>query len=273
MQFKKLNTASGGLITVTDDTANSEVDLKITAGTDGQFLKTVGTTPTWASLSGTARTMPDGSSYAGPRWGSFIGGATDGDGVLSGIYTEGSLTGTVGADYARTIWETSATDQEMSGWGTYLRFIRRQQTPRLKWRGLINPSTERGWVGFIDQDGNAYSGGDNPLVNRSGLMCGYGTANSNFNFIWNDGGATPQNAAAGVAKDNAIHTVELLIAEATGSVSAWFDGTQIVNANTTQVPATGTGLSVVARGQAVGATVTQMSTEYAMITYPIKCET
>ena len=49
MQFKKLNTASGGLITVVDDTANSEVDLKIAGGTDGQYLKTVGTTPTWTT--------------------------------------------------------------------------------------------------------------------------------------------------------------------------------------------------------------------------------
>ena len=59
MQFKKLNTASGGLITVTDDTANSEVDLKIAGGTDGQVLKTVGTTPTWTDAMGTAGVMYD----------------------------------------------------------------------------------------------------------------------------------------------------------------------------------------------------------------------
>ncbi len=267
LQFKKLNVASGGLITVTDDTANSEVDVKITGGTDGQFLKTVGTTPTWASLSGTARTMPDGSSYAGATWGTFMGGASDGDGWFSGLYKQGTLTGS-GTTSQRTIWRTAATDGDIAGWGMYLRSARTLLTPRFKWRGFFSPATEIGYVGFINQDANAWTPAANPVTGSGvGLICGFETIDTNFMIKWNNA-ATAQAAATSIPKDTEIHTVELLLDSATSSVSAWFDGIQIVNANTTSVPASNTGLSTMCRCQAVGSTATDTGTEYGMLTFP-----
>lgn len=268
LQFKKLNTASGGLITVTDDTANSEIDLKITGGTDGQYLKTVGTTPTWSASSGGGIPMPDGSTFTGPKWGIFLGGAANGSGFFSGFDTTGTRVVETGSAVARTGYRTAAVDQEIAGWGTNNQIFRGSYTPRLKIANRINPNTERIWSGFLDRDNNDFPGGSNPLVNGSGIMFGFSEGDTNWLVKWNNGGASPQSAASAVAKDTNAHTGELLIDNATNSVSAWIDGTQIVNANTTQVPSLSMGLGVHAKCQAVGTTVTDIFTEWAMITIP-----
>lgn len=266
LEFKKLNTASGGLITITDDTANSEVDLKITAGTNGQLLTTSGGVATWAAPSGSATPMPDGTSYSGTRWGRWMGGAGNGDGIFAGSYVVGTTTSDNGSAISRTVFTTPATDAEVAGWQTWTKMTRGSQTPRYKTKFSTSPATERTWVGFINQDD--YPGGANPLINNHGLMCGFGESDSNFLIKWNNGGASPQSAATAVAKDAAFHTVELLIDSATSSVSAWFDTVNVVNASTTQIPTLTTSIGVHNYVQAVGATASDIRTEYAMLTYP-----
>jgi hypothetical protein len=266
LEFKKINTASGGLITVVDDTGSSEVDLKITPGSNGQVLTTTGGVPVWATPAGSGRTMPDGTAYSGARWGAWIGGGWDGDGQFTGHYEEGTRTADIGTALSRTGWITDAVDADLAGWQTWLRITRRSQTPRYKIKLSNTPSTERLWVGFIDSD--TYPGGASPLLNRSGAMIGYGESDANFQVKWNNGGAATQTAATAVVKDTALHTAEILLDEATGSVSAWFDGTQVVNANTTQAPATGTLMAIHNWTQAVGATATTVRMEYAQLTYP-----
>jgi hypothetical protein len=268
LQFKKLNVASGGLVTVTDDTANSEVDLKITGGTDGQFLKTVGTTPTWSSLSSQyGRVMPDGSNYGGPRYGVFLGGAADGDGLFSGLYNEGTITNDSGTTLSRTIYTSPAVVGSLAGFSTWSRMTRRSQSPRLKIKGAHNPSTHRGWFGFVDADSFPTTG-TNPLNNRSGALVGFSESDSNFICKWNNGSAVTQSASTAIPKDTAYRTAEILLDEATASVSIWFDGTQIVNASTTQVPGSTTSLSVHAWDEAVTAAAAGNRCEYAMLTFP-----
>ena len=267
LQFKKLNAASGGLITVTDDTANSEVDLKLTGGTDGQFLKSVGNVPTWSSLTSQyGRIMPDGSNYSGARYGAFLGGALDGDGLFSGLQVAGTLSAIeINTVNARTVRTTAAVDADVAGYQTSRRMTRRNHSPRFKVRFYGDPSTERLWFGFHDND--EWPGGADPLASNHGLIGGYSETDTNFIIKWNNGGATPQSAATATVKDNAIHTLELLLDNASNSVSAWFDGTQVVNTNTTQVPATSTNLGVNAFAQAVGATATAIAIEYMMLTF------
>src|SRR5262245_5377604 len=148
LQFKKLNTASGGLITITDDVANSEVDLKITAGTNGQILTTSSGNATWATPSGSAEMMPDGYSYSGARDGKLIGGSFDGEGQFCGFYEEATRGVAIGGTLSRTRWTSDAVDADLAGWSTWLRMTRRQQTPRFKTKFQVNPSTERVFTGF-----------------------------------------------------------------------------------------------------------------------------
>ena len=83
LQFKKMNAASGALVTVTDDTTNSEIDLNITGGTNGQILKTVGTTPTWSSDPDTYL-----KSQLTQKWGDYsLTTATGGAGIFNGFLT------------------------------------------------------------------------------------------------------------------------------------------------------------------------------------------
>jgi hypothetical protein len=111
LQFKKLFGPSSNLISVIDDTPNSKIDFKLTGGTDGQFLKSVGNVPTWSTLSGQyGRVMPDSSQYAGTRYGSFLGGATDGEGLFGGLYTEGTITTEIASTLTRTRFTSAAAD-------------------------------------------------------------------------------------------------------------------------------------------------------------------
>lgn len=265
LQFKKLDVSSGGLITITDDVANNTVDFKVTpSGTEGQYLRTVGGSVIWDKP---GMTMPDGSFYSGQRWGTFQGGAVDGDGWFGGLHKQGTLTGSTGTTVARTIWETAATIGVIAGWGMLLRAARLSMTPRFKWRGWINPSSQRGYLGFLNQDADEWTGGANPMTTGTGLIAGYDAGDTNFMIRWNNGG-TAQSASTGIAKDSNLHTIELLLDSATSSVSAWFDGNLIVNANTTSIPASSTGLSCFANAQAVTATATSIVTEWAMLTFP-----
>src|SRR5262245_4296447 len=265
LQFKKINAASGGLIAVTDDTSNSEVDLALTGGTDGQFLKTVGTTPTWSNLSGSSITMPDGTAYSGVRYGALMGGATDGWGVFGGLYNEGTITSEVGSTVSRTRYTTAAVDQAIAGFSTWSAMTRRQHNPRFKIRFSTSTSTERVYVGFIAND--TFPGGSLVLASETGAVMGYNEGDTNFLARWNNGTVGEQTTATSVAKNTALHNVEIFLNDTGGSVSMWFDGTLVVNASTTQAPAQTTGLAVHAWAQAVGATATAIEVEYAQLTF------
>jgi hypothetical protein len=265
LQFKKLNTASGGLVTVTDDTANNEIDLKITAGTDGQFLKTVGSTPTWSTLTGAARTMPDGSTYSGARYAAFQGGDQYGEGMWNGSTYSGTASSEMFTGTTRTVLTSAAVDTDKAGISAPMKNTRMAQSPRFKTRFITSTTTERYWVGFLDQD--TYPGGANPLANRAGMMVGYGESDANFLIRWNNASASPQTYNTGIPKDTATHTIELFLNPTGTSVSAWWDTALVVNANTTQAPATTWDLSEHMMGEAVGATATTLKFEYAQMTF------
>ena len=132
-RFKKINSAVNGRITVTDDTTNNEIDLGITPGTDGQFLKTVGTTPTWSTLSSQYGTvMPDGTNFAGGRYGKFMGGSANGDGQLAGLNIHGNLGSSVALNELVTIFTSEAEDDAVAGWITPLRCTQRAYNPHFK---------------------------------------------------------------------------------------------------------------------------------------------
>jgi hypothetical protein len=110
----------------------------------------------------------------------------------------------------------------------------------------------------------------NPLINKTGGGIAYNDQDTNFLARWNNGNAVPQAAATAVAKSTStsVHTAEILLDDATASVSIWFDGTLIVNASTTQVPGQTTGLAVHSWNEAFGANATGLEVEYAMLTFP-----
>ena len=268
LRFKKINGATNGRIAVTDDTANNEIDIGIQGGTDGQFLKTVGTTPTWSTLTSQyGIVLPDGANFGGTIWGRFLGGAKAGDGLLAGMHVYGDISTDVQTNFTYTRLTTEASDDATAGFSTTNTITRRSQNPKFKMRFRHDLATEKGWTGFVSLDEIEPGGGssDNPLENQSGLMAGYAETDANWLIRWNNGGATPQTYNTGVLKDTNVHTVELRMDNATASVTAIWDGATVVNASTTQVPGA-VGLNLHNMVESVGGTAMPMRVEYAYIT-------
>jgi hypothetical protein len=261
LQFKKLNTATGGLITVTDDTASNEVDLKVTpSGTDDRYLKTAGGVTIWDRP---GMVMPDDSLYDGKRWGTFYGGALDGNGIFSGLVVSGATTGTSGtSSMHKTNFNSGAVDLAYGGVSTKHRVTRPAQNPKFKGKTLATISTERFWFGFHDDAMPGFPGGADPLASNHGIMIGFNETDTNFMVRWNNGTATSQSASTGILKDGNSHTMEVMY-HSTPAVSAWFDNTLIVNASTTQVPTSDVACHNLA--QSVGGQDVAASIEYLML--------
>ena len=269
LRFKKINAAANGRILVTDDITNNEIDIGLQAGTDGQFLKTVGTTPTWSTLTSQYGTiMPDGSNYSGVKWGRFMGGAHDGEGLFGGLIMHGeTILGGTAAEIT-TDFTSEASDDALAGLQTKGYVARRTYNPKLKFRFKHNVTTEKGWTGFLRSEQYPTGGsGDNPLASLIGAMVGYADTDVNWLIRWNDGNAVPQTFNTGVAKNTAFHTVEFFLNNATNSVTITWDGVVVVNANTTQVPPPNNGMNVYSVVESVGGTATPTSIDYAYLTY------
>ena len=234
LQFKKLNTATNGRITVTDDVANNEVDLAITGGTDGQFLKTVGTTPTWSTLtSAFGHVMPDSTDYTGGRYGKFMGGAPNGDGQLAGVTIHGNLSSNVGLNELVTTFTSEPEDDAVAGWITPLNCTQQSYNPHFKSRYRQTQTTEKSWVGFIDSNTPIVGAdGDNPLASKNGFMFGFAEADVNFMIKWNDGNAVPQSFSTGIPKDTAYRAIEFFLDEVADQIKLYINGTLTVNSGT-----------------------------------------
>ena len=269
LQFKKINTASSGLITVTDDTANSEIDVGITGGTDGQYLKTVGTTPTWSTLTSLyGIVLPDGTNYSGRKYGTLMGGATYGDGLLSRPIIQGTITGSTSSTMNYTHFTSDATDDAVAGWSSVLSCVRRTFNPHFKVRFGHVQATEKGWTGLLNLANYPGGGstGANPLVNQHGAMVGYDDSDPNWLIRWNNGGATPQTFNTGIAKDTGMHTVEFWLEDVANSVKVIWDGTQVVN-STIQVPGLGHAHSMHNYVESVGGTATELKLAWAYVIF------
>ena len=269
LRFKKINAATNGRILVTDDTTNNEIDIGLQGGTDGQFLKTVGTTPTWSSLSSQYGTvMPDNTNFGGPRYGRFMGGALTGDGQLAGIEIHGNLSTSAGTEL-ETIFTSEAEDDAVAGWVAKSHITRRNYNPHFKTRYRMGVLTEKGWVGFISSDTPVTgSDGDNPLVDRSGLMYGYAETDVNFLIRWNNGGPTPQTFNTGIPKDLTYRTIEFFLDETVDQIKLYIDGVLKIS-SATQVPAAIEGLNIHFLAESVGGTATPIRMDYAYLTHTI----
>ena len=268
LRFKKINAATNGRITVTDDTTNNEIDIGITGGTDGQFLKTVGTTPTWSTLTSQyGAVMPDGTNFSSGRFGKFMGGAANGDGQLSGVTTHGNLSSNVGLAELTTQFLSEAEDDAVAGWITPLLCTQRSYNPHFKTRYRQTVTTEKSWVGFIDSTQPIVgSDGDNPLANKNGLMYGFAEADANFLIRWNDGSAAPQTFNTGIPKDTAYRAIEFFLDETVDQIKLYINNVLTVNSGT-QVPGTDSDLGLYFIAESVGGTVTGLRMNYAYLTH------
>jgi hypothetical protein len=267
LRFKKINAAPNGRITVTDDTTNNEIDIGIQGGTDGQFLKTVGTTPTWSTLSSQyGAVMPDGTNFGGTRYGKFMGGAANGDGQLAGLTIHGTLGSNVGLNELTTTFTSEAEDDAVAGWITPLMCTQRSYNPHFKTRYRQTLTTEKSWVGFIDSTTPIVgSDGDNPLVDKNGLMFGFAETDANFLIRWNNGGPTPQVFNTGIPKDTAYRNIEFFLDETVDQIKLYINNVLTVNSGT-QVPATDSDLALYFLVESAGGTVTPVRMNYAYLT-------
>jgi hypothetical protein len=262
LQFRKINgLTSTGLITITEDTPNNKIDVKIEpSGINDRYMKTDSTGATvWAKP---GKMMPDGSIYDGSRWGTLMGGAFDGDGLLSGITTSGNAGVDGSSSGNRTRLRTGATAGATAGWQTLQLITRAGQNVKFKARFASNFSTERIWFGMIST--TSFPHGTTPLANQHGALFGFNETDSNWTIRTNNGSATSNGTSTGVLKDTNLHTFEIQL-HSTPAVSAWVDGTQILNANITQPPGTTNNLMCACYAQAVGANDVGTSTDWAMI--------
>jgi hypothetical protein len=267
-RFKKINSATNGRITITDDTTNNEIDIGITGGTDGQFLKTVGTTPTWSTLSSQyGSVMPDGTNFSGPRYGKFLGGAANGDGQLAGVTVHGNLGSNVALNELTTSFASEAEDEAVAGWITPLLCTQRAYNPHFKVRFRQILTTEKSWIGFIDStEPIAGSDGDNPLQNKNGFMFGFAETDANFLIRWNNGGPTPQTFNTGIVKDTAYRDIEFFLDETVDQIKLYINGVLTVNSGT-QVPATDTDVGLYFLVESAGGSTTTIRMNYAYITH------
>lgn len=271
LRFKKINATANGRIAVTDDTTNNEIDIGIQGGTDGQFLKTVGTTPTWSTLTSAYGTvLPDGASFTGPKYGTFNGGAHDGDRMLAGTTTYGTLDAIPQTTWTYTKFTSEDEDDALCGFSTDL-ITAKQHNPNVRLSFKHDIASEKGWAGLLSTKTYPLgSGGDDPLVNASGIMVGYNDTDTNWLIKWNNGAAVPQVYNTGLPKGGGNKKWRLSIDHATNSVSAKTGETgaetTYVNANTTQVPSTLTGLALHLVGASVAGTVMSLQMDFAQIT-------
>jgi hypothetical protein len=268
LRFKKINAATNGRITVTDDTTNNEIDIGITGGTDGQFLKTVGTTPTWTTLTSQYGTvMPDGTNFSGTRYGKFMGGAPNGEGQLAGVTTHGNLGSNVGLGELTTTFTSESEDEAVAGWITPIMCTQRSYNPHFKVRYRQTLTTEKSWVGYIDStEPIVGSDGDNPLQNKNGFMYGFAESDANFLIRWNDGSASPQTFNTGIPKDLAYRNIEFFIDETVDQIKLYINNVLTVNSGT-QVPGTDSDLSVYFLVESAGGTATTVRMNYAYLTH------
>jgi hypothetical protein len=270
-RFKKINSATNGRITITDDTTNNEIDLGITPGTDGQFLKTVGTTPTWSTLTSAFGTvLPDGSNFSGTKYGLFTGGARDGDRLLSGLTTYGDIDTTVQPTWTYTRFTSEEEDDAICGFSSEL-ITSRQHNPEVRLSFKHDLASQKGWAGLLStKEYPVGGGGDNPVEDNSGVMIGYHETDTNWLIQWNNGGAVPVTFNTGLAKGGGNKKWRIILNNSTASITVKTGEigaeTTYVNASTSQVPAQTTGLALHLMGASLTGTAMSVSVDFAQIT-------
>lgn len=268
LRFKKINAAPNGRIAVTDDTTNNEIDIGIQGGTDGQFLKTVGTTPTWSTLSSQYGTvLPDGTNFSGTRWGKFMGGAANGDGQLAAVTTYGNLGSSVSVGELTTTFVSDEEDEAVAGWITPLMCTQRSYNPHFKTRYRSINTTEKSWIGFLDSTGPIVgASGDQPIVNKTGLVFGFNDTDPNFLICWNNGSGTAQTFNTGIPKDTTYRAIEFFLDDVAGQVKFYINNVLTMNSGT-QVPPSDTDLALYFIAESVGGTATGYRMNYSYLTH------
>ena len=256
LQFKKINAASGGLVAVTDDTTNSEIDLNITGGTNGQILKTVGTTPTWSSDADTYL-----RSQLTQKWGDYaLTSPTGGSGIFTDYLSSvGTHSMVIAANTgARSRWETGAVAGDQAGIRTNTHITIPTNNPRLQFRiGGYSSTNALVFVGFTSLSGAFPTPPNtNPLQDLHGIGLWVNTANTNVRCIHNDGaGASVQEdlSSTTTVASGGIHLFDLYTDDLGVTWHLKFDGTD--NVNSTEIPGTTVNLAAIAYTETQSATL------------------
>jgi hypothetical protein len=209
--------------------------------------------------------LPDGTTTTKPKVGTFYGGTSQGNGLLTGLTVNGTPTVELGTTDMYTVFTSGATDALLGGVSTPFPITRRSYNPTFKIRFKPNLATERVFIS-LNSDATQQVNSDTPLNSKTGVGIMYSDSIANSTATWNNGAGTAQTLRTGVARDAAVHTLTVTWVDTpTASVTINFDGTNVVNASTTAVPATGTSLYVHANMEAIGATASPLAINYAYI--------
>lgn len=240
----------------------------ITNGVAGTVLTMVGGTPQWASLPTSASAtafMPDVTKYGG-----FWGGAVDGTGMLAGAQGYGAtFTGDQSSATDNfTTFTTDNSDASVAGFKSVVTMTRRSYNPVINFRFKVgNTSNSRVWMGLSTEALMATgSAGDFPLdFGKSGFLFGYGSSDTNWQINYNSGTSTSWLLGTGVAKNTAVHDLQLEFDNVAGKVKATLDGAVTTPAGTAGTPATTTPLFLHFNIEAIGSNAVPISLNYAKV--------
>lgn len=264
--------------TVTDTAAaagaipihNGTKFLKLDKGADGSFLGVQsGSVGYFTPPTGSGGLLPSGDVVPSTgRWGAMWGGNISGDGILGLTLSAASTTyEIISPTESQTSINTAAADDAIAELKSGA-IVSRQSNILFKAKWVSKQTSNcviR--IGLSSQSALAVGGShDSPLNNASGVLVTWvSDIETNYRVVRNGGATTGTDQTTAIAANNlTAHTCEINLNNTNLTVK--IDGTTILNAVTTAIPALATPLFIYAHIESIGSAAKGLGVRWEQVT-------